>query len=115
LTDALIVGTKAIELLLEARLVACWLERAEASRSAATLTFNRSSRSGWVEVDADPREILLGQHPTRPAWPLSVESGSSLGFLMLGGHGRELVLEEGDWLGAGIGKGSSSFLICRFS
>jgi hypothetical protein len=29
---------------------------------------------------------------------LSIESGSSLG-----GHGRELVREEGDWLGAGNG------------
>jgi hypothetical protein len=42
------------------------LERAEASRSAATLAFNRSSRSAtcawvWAKAAVGPSEILLDQ------------------------------------------------------
>ena len=81
-----------------ARLVACWLERAEASRSAATLAFNRSSRSAtclwaWAKAAVSPSEILLDQSyltselagiPLGKPGALSIESGSSLGLLMLG-------------------------------
>ena len=61
-----------------ARLVACWLERAEASRSAATLAFNRSSRS--ANLTSELASILFGKPGA-----LSIEIGSSLSFLMLGG------------------------------
>jgi hypothetical protein len=66
---------------------------------------------GCGEVVASPSEILLDQSDLtselagialgKPG-ALSVESGCSLGFLMLGGHCRELVREAGDWLGADI-------------
>ena len=43
-----------------ARLVACWLKRAEASRSAATLAFNRLSRfatCAWAWAKAVVRSL----------------------------------------------------------
>ena len=61
----------------------------------------------WFEVVAGPSEILLDQSnltselasiPLGKPGALSIESGSSLGFLMLCGHGRE----KGDRLVAGI-------------
>jgi len=55
---------------------------------------------GCSEVVAGPNEILLDQSDLtaelKAAAAVSVETGSSLGFLMLGGHGRELVREDGD-------------------
>ena len=58
---------------------------------------------GCVEVVAGPSEILLDQSeltselagiPLGKPGALSIESGSSLGLLMLAGHGRELVREK---------------------
>jgi len=56
---------------------------------------------GSGEIVAGPSEILLDQSdltseltgiPLGKPGALSIECGSSLGFLMLVGHGRELVL-----------------------
>ena len=67
---------------------------------------------GCGEVVAGPSEILLDQSdlttelagiPLGKPGALSIESGSSHGFLMLGGQGRELVREEGDLLVVGTG------------
>jgi len=57
---------------------------------------------GCGEIVSGPSEILLDQSdltselagiPLGKPGALSIESGSSMGFLMLVGHGRELVRE----------------------
>ena len=82
--------------------------QAEALRSAATLAFNRSFRSttcmwAWAKAAArslqararscwtSPMTSELAGIPLGKPGALSIESGSSLGLLMLVGHGRELV------------------------
>ncbi len=77
-----------------ARLVACWLERAEASRSAATLAFNRSSKSVtcvWAWATAAVRSLRAR---ARSCWTSPI--------LMLVGHGRELVREVYDSSSVGL-------------
>ena len=65
---------------------------------------------GCDEVVAGPSEILLDQSdltselagiPLGKPGALSIESGSSLGFLMLVGNGRELLRKKDDCLGVG--------------
>ena len=66
---------------------------------------------GCGEVVAGPSEILLDQSDLTSELAgillvksdaLSIESGSSLGLLMLVGHGRELVREKDDSLSGGL-------------
>jgi hypothetical protein len=87
LSDAIIIIPMAGELRASnaARLVACWVERAEASRSSAVLARSRSS--------AGPSEVLLSQPELSPqlvgillgqTCALAVKGGGSLSRLERG-------------------------------
>jgi hypothetical protein len=75
----------------------------------------KKDRSSEILLDQSDQTSELAGIPLDKPGALSVESDSSLGFLMLGGHGRKLVRKNGDWLGAGIGSWLLSSQVHRWS